>query len=140
MFQAHIAIAASFLTLIAGAAFLLWIKKQEATNALAKLVGYITIISSISGILCAGYYAVRYWEDGYYKAPMIVEIKGGPRGMGMMSGMMMDKMMKNPMMKQMMEKMMEEMMKDPEMMKEMMEKKKEMDEKASDSGNHEDHH
>lgn len=136
MFQAHIAIAASFLTLIAGTAFLLWVKKQEAANALAKLVGYITIISSVSGILCASYYAVRYWEDGYYKAPMIVEVKGGSRGMGMMSGMMIDKMMKNPMMKQMME----EMMKDPEMVKEIMEKKKEMDENGASSGNHEDHH
>lgn len=106
MFQAHLAWSAGLISLVVGTAFLVWLKKQEA-NGFAKLVAYVTILFSITGLACTTYYALRYWNDGYYRAPFI--ITHDQKEMGMMQKMMMEKsgmmnMANCPMMQEMMKK------------------------------------
>lgn len=133
MFEFHTAFSAALISLLAGTVFLIWLKKQDAGNVLAKLVGYVVVILSISSLLCASYYGIRYWEDGYFKAPMIIEMRRGPgSGMGMMGDMdMMKEMMKNPMMQKMMKEM---------MMQKMQEKTMTGNESSSTQEDHEEHH
>lgn len=82
MFLVHIAFSLIVAVFIAGCAFIAWSKRDIAAKTLLKVAGYIAIILSLSNALCLGYYAVRYWEDGYFKAPM----KNHGCGMGMMGG------------------------------------------------------
>ncbi len=85
MFQAHLAWSAGLISLVLGTAFLIWLKKQETCTGFGKLVGYLTVLLSITGLICTTYYAVRYWNDGYYQAPFM--ITHDPKNMGMMQKM-----------------------------------------------------
>ena len=97
MFLAHIAWSAGLISLVVGTGFLVWLKKQETGGGFAKLVGYAAVFFSITGLVCTTYYALRYWDDGYFKSPMIMS--HDERDMGMMHKMMgSPDMMKNGMM------------------------------------------
>ena len=110
MFLFHIAFSLTLAVFIAGCALIAWSQRETAAKTLLKVAGYAAVILGVGNTLCIGYYGVRYWEDGYFKAPIILNQSSG---MGMMSGSginMMDmmKMMQGkdmsecPMMKDMM--------------------------------------
>ncbi len=72
MFEAHIAFSAGFISLIVGLAFLIWLKKQNEQCRFAKCIGWLVVFFSITGLLCTTYYSVRYWKDGYFRAPHVM--------------------------------------------------------------------
>ncbi len=72
MFEAHIAFSAGFISLIVGLAFLIWLKKQNEQCRFAKCIGWLVVFFSITGLLCTTYYALRYWNDGYFRAPFVM--------------------------------------------------------------------
>lgn len=145
MFQADTAFAAELLALVAGTFLLTWVAKQEVCcKTFGKVVAYFAIVASILGMLCTGYYTLRYWEDGHFKSPHLMSMQGmsGMQGMGMM-GQMKDKkgmgMMMDP-------AMMQEMMANCPMMKQMMDGGKGMggmdkgNMPKNEDGDHSEHH
>ena len=72
MFQAHIAMSVGFMALVAGTAFLLWLKKQQIIDDFARYVAYATIAFSLIGLLCTAAYSLCYWWNGYFKAPNVI--------------------------------------------------------------------
>lgn len=131
MFQADTAFGTELIALVLGTGLLLWASKEDVCcKGFAKIVAYFTIVASILGMLCTGYYTVRYWEDGHFKHPQSMSMSG-MQGMNMMNGkkgmMMMDPSM------------MKEMMNNSPMMKNMMKGKMNNNGNA-DETNHEEHH
>lgn len=130
MFQADTAFGTELIALVLGTGLLLWASKEDVCcKGFAKIVAYFTIVASILGMLCTGYYTVRYWEDGHFKHPQSMSMSG-MQGMNMMKGkkgMMMDPSM------------MQEMMNNCPMMKNMMKGKMNNNGNA-DETNHEEHH
>lgn len=146
MFQADTAFAGELIALVAGTFLLAWVTKQEVCcKTFGKVVAYFTIVASILGMLCTGYYTLRYWKEGDFKRPysmMSMQGVGGMQGMDVMGSMKGNKgmgMMMNP-------AMMQEMMNNCPMMKQMMEDGKcmnMMDQKDMPQNNaddHSDHH
>jgi hypothetical protein len=88
VFHADAATALELLALVAGAGLLLAAKKSEGVaKGFTVVVAYFTIVAAILALLCTSYYSMRYWEDGWYKAPFPhpagMMDRGGP---GMMGG------------------------------------------------------
>jgi hypothetical protein len=103
MFQLHTAYSLELLVLATGFALIYFGSKQA--SALLKMGGYVLTVLTTLNMLCTLYYAVRYWEGGYFKTPygQSCPMMSGQGGMGMMqNGMMNGDMMK-------MMKMMEDM-------------------------------
>jgi hypothetical protein len=65
MFTAHIAFILEILMLAAGLVALHYAKELQAK--LIKTAGMLLIIFGISGILCTGYYAMKYFLMGHYE-------------------------------------------------------------------------
>lgn len=65
MFTAHIAFILEVLALAAGLIILHYACKLHAK--LIKAAGILLVIFSISGILCTGYYAMKYFLMGHYE-------------------------------------------------------------------------
>lgn len=68
----HLDMAFSFevLTLVAAAALLFWVKsKQVEETCLIKVLAYFSIVVSLLGMLCTGYYGLRYTDQGYFNSP-----------------------------------------------------------------------
>lgn len=99
MFLAHIAYSTSVVTLVLGFALLAWSKKDAQASGVLKTGGIIVLVMALLNMLCISYYMVRYWEDGYFKAPAIISYSQ-QGGMGMMQKG--EGMMKCPMMQDMM--------------------------------------
>jgi lipoprotein signal peptidase len=123
MFLAHIAFSTAVVTSVLGFALLAWSRKEGAASSLLKTGGAIVLTLALLNMLCIGYYMVRYWEEGYFKAPTVVT-HSRQGGMGMMPGGSQGGMMDCPMM--------------PQMMKEGMDKKS--SEFPPGTEKHEEHH
>jgi hypothetical protein len=83
MFSLHTAFAIQLLALIAATALLAWTGHAHVfAKNLVRTVAYAGIVLSALGILCTGYYGVKYSRAGYFQSPM---------GMGMMHESMMKK-------------------------------------------------
>ncbi|MBU0744347.1 MAG: hypothetical protein KKE11_03150 [Gammaproteobacteria bacterium] len=92
MFNFHLAFSTALIALALGAAILIWSKAYNGIDAfLAKLIGYIIIIASALNIACSTYYAVKYWQDGYFNQPHPMMMQR-PMMLGQMMG---GQMMKN---------------------------------------------
>lgn len=73
MFQFHEAFSAGMIALAAGTALYIWSGRNEGFGTgLAKLIGVLVIIFSITSTLCTVYYGVKYWWEGYFKTPAIM--------------------------------------------------------------------
>jgi hypothetical protein len=70
MFHLHTAFAVQLLALIAAGALLAWTGyvNIHAKN-LVRVVAYSAIVLSVLGILCAGYYGLKYSQAGYFESP-----------------------------------------------------------------------
>ena len=94
MFESHIALGMNLLVLVAAAGLLGFAAKTDACcKTLMKSVAYGVFVLGVLNILCASYYTVRYWEDGYFKTPYgqscpMMNMMGN----GMMNGDMMKMM------------------------------------------------
>lgn len=90
MFHADAALALELIALAAGFWILLKIRSAEIGNlkGLGIVIGYLVIVLSFVALLCTGYYALRYWEDGHFRHPYQghAQMMPGHQGMGM--GMM----------------------------------------------------
>lgn len=93
MFILHISFSAALITFAIGCALLAWSKKETAASGVLKFGGITVVIFSILNFLCIGYYGIRYWQEGYYRAPTIMS-HDPKMGMEMMHDMkdMMGKM------------------------------------------------
>ncbi|MCF7797697.1 MAG: hypothetical protein K9N11_08940 [Lentisphaeria bacterium] len=92
VFHGDIAIA---LTLIAlGVGYLVMVKAGKEENSgsrtIGLIIGWIVIVVAAITFLCASYYTVRYWDDGYYESPrpMMMEGRNLMNSGKMMPGMM----------------------------------------------------
>jgi hypothetical protein len=96
MFLGHISFSTAIMTLTIGFVLLAWSKKETNASSLLRFGGTLVIILSLLNFLCIGYYMVRYWQDGYFKAPNIISHDPRMSMMGDMKGMkgMMDEKMK----------------------------------------------
>jgi len=93
VFHGDIAIALTLIALGVGYLVLVKAQKQESngTKTAGLIIGWVVIIIAAITLLCASYYSLRYWDDGYYKnpGPMAMMSGRGMMGAGMMSpGMM----------------------------------------------------
>ena len=71
---------------------------SKQASALLKMGGYVlTVLTALN--MFTLYYAVRYWEDGYFKTPygQSCPMMSGQGGMGMMQNGMMNGDMMNMM-------------------------------------------
>lgn len=92
VFQGDIAIA---LTLIAlGLGYLVLVKagkeEKNGSRTIGLIIGWIVIVIAAFTLLCASYYSLRFWDDGYYDnpRPMMMQERGMMGGGMMMPGMM----------------------------------------------------
>jgi hypothetical protein len=71
MFLADAAFALTLIALGIGFWVLLKTKNSEANNlkGFGTFLGYFIIVFAFIILLCAGYYTVRYWEDGHFSKP-----------------------------------------------------------------------
>lgn len=109
MFLADAAFALTLIALGIGFWVLLKTKNSEADNmkGFGTFLGYFIIVFAFIVLLCAGYYSLRYWEDGYFTKPpaghMMMQRMHGMSGgshemmMGGMHGEKCEKMMKSGM-------------------------------------------
>lgn len=96
MFLAHIAYSTALVTAVLGFALLAWSRKEAQAGSVLKAGGIIILTLSVLNLLCIGYYMIRYWEEGYFKAPAILSpIHQGGMGMMPMGGSGMGGMMKD---------------------------------------------
>ncbi len=70
MFESHIAFGVTLLALVAAAALLGFSAKTETCcKSLMKIVAYLVLVLGGFNLICATYYTVKYWKDGYFKTP-----------------------------------------------------------------------
>ncbi|MCF7802195.1 MAG: hypothetical protein K9N34_09285 [Candidatus Marinimicrobia bacterium] len=93
VFHGDIAIALTLIALGVGYLVLVKARKQEnnGSKTIGLIIGWIVIVIAAFTLLCASYYTLRYWDDGYYSEPRPMMMQGrGMMGGGMMTpGMMM---------------------------------------------------
>lgn len=100
-FHYHIVLSLALLALALGAAILIWAKVHENLGtSLAKFIAYIIIILSVPNIICASYYGLKYWTDGYMDKPYpsMMQSQMSRGGMMMPCPMMQHPMMQGGMM------------------------------------------
>lgn len=99
MFNFHMVFSWALIALAAGAAILIWSKVHENVGVtLPKIIGYIVIIAALLNALCSGYYAVKYWMDGYFDKPFPPVMMQDNKMMMHAQMMQMMQNMKRPMM------------------------------------------
>jgi len=101
VFHGDIAIALTLIALGVGYLVLVKARKQEVsgTKTIGLIIGWIVIVVAAITLLCASYYSLRYWDDGYYGNPSPMMMQGhGMMGGAMAPGMMHGQMMQNGMM------------------------------------------
>ena len=102
VFHGDIAIALTLIALGVGYLVLVKARKQESsgTKTIGLIIGWIVIVVAAITLLCASYYSLRYWDDGYYGNPSPMMMQGpGMMAPGMMGGMMTPGMMRGQMMR-----------------------------------------
>lgn len=98
MLHFHAIVSLELIALAFGAAILIWSKVHENVGtSLAKIIGYVIIIVAVINMLCTGYYAIKYWQEGYFDKPSPMMMQNQKMGGQMMSGKSMP-MMPCPMM------------------------------------------
>ena len=71
MFLFHAAYSLGLIALTAGTALYIWSARNSGAGVgLAKLIGVIVIIFAIGSTLCAAYFGIQYWTQGYFQSPM----------------------------------------------------------------------
>lgn len=71
MFMFHAAFSLGLIALTAGTALFVWSKHQNsAGSGLAKVIGTLVIIFSITSTLCTIYYGIKYWQQGDFQSLM----------------------------------------------------------------------
>ncbi len=97
MFSLHTALAIQLLALIAAAGLLAWSGHTHIfAKGLVRGVAYSVMVISVLGILCTGYYGVKYSRAGYFDSPMGMHgmmHEGMMKKKGMKGGNMMEDMM-----------------------------------------------
>ncbi|AWN72383.1 hypothetical protein LEAN103870_12780 [Legionella anisa] len=74
MFLFHIAITMGFIAFILSISLLIWgLRHQGAGVSLAKVLGSLIAVLSVIGVLCSGYYGIKYWHEGYFETPAAME-------------------------------------------------------------------
>jgi len=88
MFLADAAFALTLVALGIGFWVLLKAKKSEAENmkGFGTFLGYFIIVFAFIILLCAGYYTLRFWEDGYFSKPTAGQMMMMQRMHGMSGG------------------------------------------------------
>jgi hypothetical protein len=83
VFHADTAFALILIALGVGFWVLVKARSQEDGNlkGFGTILGYFIVVLSFLVLLCAGYYSVRYWEDGYFASRPAKEAVVGPMGM-----------------------------------------------------------
>jgi len=90
MFHFHMTFALGLIAFALGASVLIWSKAHESVGtSLAKLIGYIVIILAVINLLCTGYYAVKYSQEGSFDKPYPMMMQHQKMQGQMMPGMMM---------------------------------------------------
>jgi hypothetical protein len=70
VFLLDLAFAAELIALSLGVAHVVWSYRNSGAGVgIARLFGYIIVISAIGGMTCTSYYGVSYWLQGYFKSP-----------------------------------------------------------------------
>ena len=89
VFHADAAYALILIALGIGFWVLIKAKSPEAGNlkGFGTILGYVIIVLSFLVLLCASYYSIRYWEDGYFTKPASMGAMMGPMSMQGGSGM-----------------------------------------------------
>lgn len=72
MFQFHIAFSLGLIALSSGTALVAW-STQRGNSGLAKIIGILIILFSITSTLCTVYYGITYWQQGYFQSPMSMQ-------------------------------------------------------------------
>lgn len=105
MLNFHAIVSLELIALAFGVAILIWSKVYENIGtSLAKIIGYVIIIVAVINVICTGYYAIKYWQEGYFDKPYPTmmqnqKMEGKMMQCPMMSRQMMqDKGMQNKMM------------------------------------------
>lgn len=98
VFHGDIAIASTLIALGVGFLVLVKARKQEdnGTKTLGLIIGWVVIVVAAITLLCASYYSIRYWDDGYYSKPGPMMMQSRMMGGGMMSPGMMNGQMIQP--------------------------------------------
>lgn len=90
----HVAVALSLIAIALGIMMIVWASRNEGKGiTLTKVFGYLIVIFAILSWLCAGFYAVKYWQEGYFQTPMgmqTMQIQNKSMMGDGMSNMMMD--------------------------------------------------
>lgn len=98
VFHGDIAIAATLIALGVGYLVLVKARQQEnnGTKTIGLIIGWVVMVVAAITLLCASYYSLRYWDDGYYSRPGSMMMQSRMMGGGMMSPGMMNGQMMQP--------------------------------------------
>lgn len=72
MFIMHVAFSFGLIALAVGVCLYVWSLQAKLKKArdVTQFFGVAIILLSIFGMLCSGYYAMKYWSEGYFEQPM----------------------------------------------------------------------
>lgn len=70
MFMFHASFSLGLIALTAGTALVVSSNKGGAGSGLAKVIGTLVIIFSITSTLCTSYYGIKYWQQGDFQSLM----------------------------------------------------------------------
>ncbi|HDV5709335.1 TPA: hypothetical protein RJD49_001002 [Legionella pneumophila] len=74
MFLFHAAVTLGLIAFSLGVGLFIWgLRNQGAGIQLAKTLGILVAIIAVLSILCSGYYAIKYWHEGYFETPAAME-------------------------------------------------------------------
>lgn len=68
MFLLHAAFGLLLIALASGVFLYIWSAKND--SGLGRVFGLIVILLAVIDMLCAAYYGVKYWKEGYFQSPM----------------------------------------------------------------------
>lgn len=65
MFLFHMAFSLDMMALVSGTALYIWSARNEGPGVgLAKLLGTLVILFSLTSSICTAYYGVKFWSKG----------------------------------------------------------------------------
>ncbi len=93
MFLSHIAFSLELLVLACGTCLLSFsFAKEERCINWVKKIGALIIVFSILGMVCTGYYTMKYWLQGAFETPSGMSMSMHKDMMQKMMPLMMEKM------------------------------------------------
>lgn len=71
MFMFHSAMMLALIAIALGIGLIVWALRNEGRGVvLAKVFGWLIVIFAVLAMLCSTYYAMSYWQSGYFQMPM----------------------------------------------------------------------